>query len=98
MKNTLHLEEITCITSKNTTDSRRDITTYQLTCPHVSAEPELEILSPLVNADQSPRLSDSTLSESRSKELKVTLERPLSCSELIDERTRQASIRGVNAF
>ena len=57
----LHLEEITCITSKNTTDSRRDITTYQLTWPQLSAEPELEISSLSVNADQSPRLLDSAL-------------------------------------
>jgi len=93
-----HLEGITCITSKNTTDLRRDITTYQLTWPQLSAEPELETSSLLVNADQSPRLLDSTSSESRSKELKVTLERPLSCSELIDERTRQWSKRDVNAY
>ena len=63
------------------------------------AEPESVISSPLVNADHSPRLSDSTSSESRSRELKVTLERPLSCSELTDEsRTRDIGQKGgVNA-
>merc|ERR1719453_1623280 len=37
---------------------------------------------------------NSALSESRSKELKVTLERPLSCSELIDAGTRHWSKMG----
>ena len=74
-------EEITFITSRNTTDSRRDITTYQPICLQLSQESEVEILLPLDNADQSPKPSDSTWSESRRRELKVTLERPLSCSE-----------------
>jgi len=75
------LEEITCITSRNTTDLKRDITTCQHISPQLSAEPESVISSLSVNADQSPRPSDSMLSELRSKELKVTLERLLSCSE-----------------
>ena len=74
-------EEITCITSRNTTDLKRDITTCQHIFHQLSQEPEPVISSPLVNADQSPRPWDSMLSELRSKELKVTLERLLSCSE-----------------
>lgn len=55
----LSLEEIISITSKSTIDSRRDITTYQLTAPHASEEPRPEMLLLLDNADQSPRLLDS---------------------------------------
>jgi len=59
--------------------------TYQLISHQHSAEPELETLSPLDNADQSQKLLDSMLSESRSKELRVTLERLSACSELVDD-------------
>jgi len=90
----LLLEEITCITSKSTTDSRRDITTYQLTALQLSAEPESETSSPSDNADHSPRPLDSTSSESRSKELKVTLERLSSCSELNVNWTVNSEIEG----
>ena len=77
----LSWEEITCIISRSTTDSRRDITTYQLIAHQHTVEPRLETLSLSVNADQSQKLLDSMSAESRSKELKVTLERLLSCSE-----------------
>ena len=56
----LSLEEIISITSRSTIDSRRDITTYQLTALHASEEPRPEMLLLLDNADQSPRLLDST--------------------------------------
>lgn len=74
-------EEITCITSRNITDSRRDITTYQLIWLQLSEEPELVILLPLASADQSQKPSDSTSLELRKRELRVMLERPLLCSE-----------------
>ena len=77
----LFSEEITFITSRSTIDSRRDITTYQLTALHASEEPRPEMSSLLDNADLSQRLLDSTSSESRRRELKVTLERLSSCSE-----------------
>merc|ERR1711934_127741 len=54
-------EEITCITSRNTTDLKRDITTCQHISPQLSQEPEPETSSPSGNADHFPRLSDSTL-------------------------------------
>merc|ERR1712070_1092128 len=77
----LFSEEITFITSRNTIDSRRDITTYQLTALLATEEPRSEMSSLLDNADLSQRLLDSTSSESRRRELKVTLERLSSCSE-----------------
>ena len=77
----LSLEEIISITSRSTIDSRRDITTYQLTAPHASEEPRPEMLLLLDNADQSPRLLDSTWSELRRRKSRVTLERHSSCSE-----------------
>ena len=83
----LFWEEITFITSRSTIDSRRDITTYQLTVLHASEEPRPEMSSLLDNADLSQRLLDSTSSESRRRELKVTSERPSACSESIESRT-----------
>jgi len=77
----LFSEEITFITSRSITDSRRDITTYQLTALHVSEEPRPEMSSLLDNADLFPRLLDSTSLELRRRESKVTLERLSSCSE-----------------
>merc|ERR1712160_135545 len=74
-------EEITFISSRRITDARRDITTYQPIFHQLSQESESVMLSPLDNADQSPRPSDSTPSESRKRELLVTLERPSACSE-----------------
>ena len=74
-------EEITSITSRSITDSRRDIITLLLISPQLSLVLEPVTSSLLVNADQSLRPSDSTSLELRRRELKATSERPSSCSE-----------------
>ena len=79
----LFWEETTCITSKSTTDLRRDITTYQLIFLLFITEPGSEMSLLLVSADQFQRLSDSTSLELRRSALKVMWGKLSSCSETI---------------
>jgi hypothetical protein len=73
--------EIIFTTLRSTTDSRNVITISQLTCHQLSHVLVLEILSLSANADLSQRLFVSMWFVLKRKELRVTLERPSSCSE-----------------
>jgi hypothetical protein len=73
--------EIIFITLRSTTDLRNVIITSQHTCPQHLHVLVLEILSLLANADLSQRLFVLTWSVLKRKELRVTSERLLSCSE-----------------
>ena len=73
--------EIIFITLRSTTDLRNVITISRLTCHQLSHVLVLEILSLSANADLSQRLFVSMWFVLKRKELRVTLERPSSCSE-----------------
>lgn len=74
-------EEIICITLRNITDLKRDITIYQLTFLQPFPEQESETSWQLDNAKSSQRQFYSMSSELRKKELKETLEKLSACSE-----------------